>query len=74
MAADKARGQHTEISFESMTLQLSSLERFRCDESDLWPQLEDAIRSAEKYPLLRDIMNQLLDELRPLLMASQPSC
>lgn len=67
LAARKARGQHTEVSFESMNFGLRSLPdelHTRCDDAGLAQAVHSAIRRGRERNDVRELMASLLEELQ----------
>lgn len=65
--SQKTRGQHTENPFESATMSVNSLSAYKVEDvSDLRQATLDAIASSERFPELRDAMQQILRESREL--------
>lgn len=69
----KERGQHTEISFESMNLSLSQISHFRCRSEHLATTLQEAIRFDRQHEALRQYMASLLNQLKRLATGSRDS-
>jgi hypothetical protein len=70
-AIAKKRGQHTEISFESMNLSLSQISHFRCTSERLADALVEAIRFDWQHEALRQQMATLLRQLQTLATTSR---
>lgn len=67
----KSRGQHTENPFESATLNLGNLARFKvADENKLREAVLAAIAESAKYPQLRDEMYRVLARSKELAAES----
>jgi hypothetical protein len=67
----KSRGQHTENPFESATLSLGNLGRFKIGhESKLREAVLAAIAASAKYPQLRDEMHRVLARSKELAAES----
>ena len=67
LAADKQRGQHTEIPFESMNLALNaSLDSFGCTTGELPDRVHEAVRADRAFVLLRRQMERLLKDISDL--------
>ena len=65
--ADRKRGQHTEIPFESAALSVKSLgSTFGCEQSDLEKRVVDAIKEGQSFPTLRQAMVDLKRDIRRL--------
>lgn len=63
----KHRGQHTENPFESATLSVNSLGRFRVDDpGELRSRTMDAIEASSRYLELKQEMTRVLQESRTL--------
>ena len=68
----KKRGQHTENPFESATLNISTLEKFKVEsEVDLADTVRNAIKRGESFPELRDAMRAVLAESKRLAASSR---
>lgn len=67
----KGRGQHTENPFESATLSVNSLARYRVPRERLKEATLDAIRRSDRLPQLREAMDEILRESRKLAAASR---
>ena len=71
LVSRRLRGQHTENPFESATINLSRLSAYRLDDAT---QLRDrtlaAIEESDKYPELRELMDQVLLESKNLAQDS----
>lgn len=64
-AAEKSRGQHTEIAFECCTISLGEWAApYYCDDDDLEEAVMEAIREGERHPALKRSMELLLMELK----------
>lgn len=71
LVSSKARGQHTENPFESATLSVRALERYRvASESALKRATLDAIAESRKYPELARAMENILAESKALASRS----
>ncbi len=68
LAAQKERGQHTEIPFECMNLALAQLEDrgFECSDQDLSSRVMEAVRIGKREDRLRVLMGDLLQAIREL--------
>lgn len=66
LVAKKKRGQHTENPFESSTLSIAALERFRVKRKDLLSRTRSAIARGKKYPQLHLEMELILSKSRAL--------
>lgn len=67
LVVSKARGQHTEIPFESANLSLKGIAaRFGCEDSDLDDTVTDAIRLSGKYSGVRAELGKLSSVLARL--------
>jgi hypothetical protein len=63
----KARGQHTENPFESATINLNHLVRYRLeDDSQLREQTLAAIEESDNYPELHQLMKDILLDSKDL--------
>lgn len=58
--ASKERGQHTENPFESATLNLNKLAKFKVDDAQLREEALAAIAEAAEYPRLHALMESVL--------------
>jgi len=65
-AASKARGQHTEISFESMNLSLKSILKWVCSAEHLDDAVRRAIRFDREHRGIQQALDALLRELKTL--------
>jgi len=63
-AAQKQRGQHTEISFESMNLSFRELAEFQCAEDDLVEAVTAAVRFDRAHRILSVAMVALHAQIR----------
>lgn len=70
LVASKERGQHTENPFESSTLSLASLSRFRVSEANLLDAVTAAIDESERARELHSTMTQILSESKALAAES----
>jgi hypothetical protein len=71
LVASKGRGQHTENPFESATLNIFSLGKYRVgSEADLKRVTLDAIAAAQKHPELKAAMDRVLAESKALASTS----
>lgn len=70
LVASKERGQHTENPFESSTLSLASLSRFRVSEANLLDAVTAAIDESEHARELHSAMTQILSESKALAAES----
>ena len=71
MVSNKSRGQHTENPFESATLSLGNLGKFRVpDENRLRHHVLAAIAESAKYPALRAEMHLVLSRSKELAVES----
>lgn len=69
--SQKSRGQHTENPFESATLNLGSLRAYKVDDPGrLREATLEAIAASERFPRLREAMQQVLRESRELAAES----
>ena len=67
LVAGRARGQHTEIPFESANLSLNGIpDRFRCPDQELPQRVEEAIRGARRYAAVGAELARLQDSLEEL--------
>lgn len=66
LVAEKSRGQHTEIPFESSTLSISRLREFKTPESKLKEKVLAALAAAEKRPDLKRAMDEILEDSKEL--------
>ena len=64
LVSAKSRGQHTENQFESATLSLSALTKYKVKESQLRKATLAAIAEAAKYPELKAAMDRVLQDSR----------
>ena len=65
--AAKRRGQHTENPFESATLNLRKLGCCRLDDvAQLRTAVLEAIAEAERFPMLKTLMDEVLEKSRKL--------
>lgn len=72
--ASKVRGQHTENPFESATLNLRNLQAYAvADPAALGDAVRNAIAEAERYPVLKEAMLQVLRDSRALAAGSVDS-
>ncbi|MBA3877600.1 MAG: hypothetical protein C0498_11845 [Anaerolinea sp.] len=69
-AANRSRGQHTEIPFESITLNLKRLSAFRVEEGELWVRTLEAIEQGGLYPELRHEMTEVRKRARAVAQDS----
>lgn len=70
--ARKKRGQHTENPFESATMNVNNLGDFVVDNpTDLKRQVLAAVKEAEAYPDLNDLMKGVLEKSRNLAVKSR---
>jgi hypothetical protein len=65
-AAQRGRGQHTEIPFESMTLNISQWAEYRVPADQLGAAVVRAILQGRSKPRLKEAMTALLNELTRL--------
>ncbi len=68
-AAEKKRGQHTEIPFECMNFSLSSLDEeyhTKCKGKNLAKVVVEAVRRGETHASLRALMNDAFQEIRAM--------
>lgn len=71
MVSSKARGQHTENPFESATLNIQNLGKYRVSsEAELKKATLDAIAEAQKYPNLKKAMDEILANSKSLAARS----
>lgn len=69
--ATKKRGQHTENPFESATLSLGNLAAYAlADPKELNDAVRDAIAEAQRYPVLKKLMDDVLRDSKALAEAS----
>lgn len=65
--ATKKRGQHTENPFESATLSLDNLARYAlADSAQMKQAVLDAIAEAQRYPVLKNLMDRVLNDSKAL--------
>jgi hypothetical protein len=64
MASSKARGQHTELSFESMNLSLSAVAQFKVHGANLAYAVHQAVRFDRENLVIGAAMTELLASLR----------
>jgi hypothetical protein len=71
LVSSKSRGQHTENPFESATLNIVGLEKYKiASEKELKQATLDAIAEANKYPDLKKAMETVLKESKALAACS----
>jgi hypothetical protein len=71
LVSSKARGQHTENPFESATLNIFALGKYKIrSEKELKQATLDAIAEAKKYPDLKKAMQNVLQESKDLAARS----
>jgi len=71
LVSSKARGQHTENPFESATLNIFGLGKYKIgSEKELKQATLDAIAEAKKYPDLKKAMQSVLQESKDLAVRS----
>ena len=71
-ASAKARGQHTEVSFESMNLSLRNVTKWRRGPHQLDVAVRAAIRFDRGHPELLNAMVALLRELKDIASRTRP--
>ena len=70
--SQKRRGQHTENPFESATLNVNSLGAYRVDDpAQLRERTLAAVLESAKYPELRDLMREILQESKDLAVSQR---
>ena len=62
--ANKRRGQHTEIAFESVNLSLKAYAEYEVAAGELREAVLERVAEAERFPELKDAMSQLLARLQ----------
>jgi hypothetical protein len=71
LVSSKKRGQHTENPFESATLNIFSLGKYKiASETDLKQATLDAIAEAKKFPELKKAIETVLSESKALALRS----
>jgi len=70
LVSSKTRGQHTENPYESATLNINALGRYQVDASELKRATLSAIAEAQKYPELKQAMDEVLAESKALAARS----
>ena len=68
--SQKSRGQHTENPFESATMNINNLQKYRVREADLRQATLDAIESSARFPQLQEAMQQVLRDSREVAARS----
>jgi hypothetical protein len=64
MVSEKNRGQHTELALESANMTLSSISSsFRCRPQELSDTVHQALRAADRYPSLQQLLQDLITRL-----------
>ncbi|SRR6266545_2069706 len=66
LVSSKGRGQHTENPFESATLNIFSLGKYKCAEAELRERTLQAIAEAQKHSDLKIAMDQVLASSKDL--------
>ena len=67
----KKRGQHTENPFESATLSVAKIERFRVEKSELKNCVLRAVARGEKFSVLRKATEKVLSDSKKLAKVSK---
>ncbi len=71
LVATKGRGQHSENPFESATLNIFALGKYRvASEADLKKATMDAIAEANRHPELKEAMDRVLADSKALAASS----
>lgn len=70
LVSSKGRGQHTENPFESATLNIFALGKYKVAEADLKKATLAAIAEAKKYPALKIAMQKVLASSKELAAKS----
>ena len=71
LVSQKTRGQHTENPFESATLSVAKIERFRVEKSELKNCVLRAVARGKKFSVLRKATEKVLSDSKKLAKVSK---